>query len=114
MAKFFSDFPDKILYWGFPKIFFLIFLYIYYICSLTLNSIFIQFVADERNAHNKKSQKKKVGTGVGRLVLKTPAMLKQPYRYDPDVHREDDIVRDIGEARRDSDIRSGLFFLVNI
>lgn len=63
----------------------------------------VQFVADERNARNKKSQDKKVGTGVGRLALKTPAMLKQPYRYDPDVsdeHREDDIVRDIGEAVR--------------
>ena len=42
-----------------------------------------------------------IPTGIGRLALKTPAMLKQPYRYDPDVsdeHREDDIVRDIGEA----------------
>ena len=72
----------------------------------------VQFVADERNARNKKSQDKKsqdkkVGTGVSRLALKTPAMLKQPYRYDPDVsdeHREDDIVRDIGEARRDSEV----------
>lgn len=34
-------------------------------------------------------------------------MLKQPYRYDPDVHREDDIVRDIGEARRDSEVHPG-------
>lgn len=70
----------------------------------------VQFVADERNARNKKSQDKKVGTGVGRLALKTPAMLKQPYRYDPDVsdeHREDDIVRDIGEARRDSEVHPG-------
>ena len=63
----------------------------------------VQFVADERNARNKKLQDKKVGTGVDRLALKTPAMLKQPYRYDPDVsdeHREDDIIRDIGEAVR--------------
>jgi len=66
----------------------------------------MQFVADERSARNKKSQDKKRQdkkrtVGVGRLALKTPAMLKQPYRYDPDVsdeHREDDMVRDIGEA----------------